>query len=830
MNVRQLLHTLAGRGARADHQAGRTAVSPPLLLEMLEDRTVLSTLGGAALQSVEQLAAAMTSNLTALRSSLLAAAATNAATLATGLNNLGQGAPALAAMVAPAEGMLSWMAGTLQTLSGTTPAEQADSGASSLGGLTALASWITTTRGQLATGDRPIDEVGNNLANPTEGTANTDLLRISPVAYADGISAPSLHNNPSARVISDILNNQADPNDPSQDIQTVDGQNLSDFGYAFGQFIDHDLDLTPTNPNNTLQILADPNDPSQMGNQTFQRSVTDPATGTSTSNPAQQINAVTSYLDLSNVYGSNQTVADALRTFSYGQLKTSPGNMLPYDNLTYFTQAQINALNMANDAQAVPESSLFAAGDVRANENVELTALQTLFVRNHNHIAAELQKEHPTWSDEQLYQEARKINIAEYQYIIYNQYLPDLLGPNALPAYTGYNPNVDPAIATEFSTVAFRFGHSLLSNTIQREGNNGLGIADVDPNGPGIDLAQDFFDPNVLNPQGVVDPLTGHTSSDISAILKGDADGNAQASDLLAINEVRDLLFANGGLQDNGQDLIARDVERARDDGIGSYNQVREAYGLPPVTSFAQITSNVQVQQELQKVYGNVNNIDPFEGGMAEDHMPGSDLGPLFTRIIADQFDRLRAGDRFFYLNEQWTPDELNILRQGTTLAKVIEANTNITNLQSDVFVFKASISGTVLAGGGGGGDKSFSTRGLSGITIQLQDTSGDVLATTVTDAHGHYSFNQQSGPSANPEIAPGVSATGYYVIRLVLPAGFTQTSANPSPILISRGDDNVSGVNLTVTAHGDSDPATSQLVGIALQKEQSSQSSDPTV
>ena len=353
--------------------------------------------------------------------------------------------------------------------------------------------------GSKATGFRPIDEVGNNVANPLLGTAGTDLLRVSPAAYADGISSPSLSQNQSARVISDILNNQADPSNTAQDINTVDAQSLSDFGYAFGQFIDHDLDLTPTDPTQTLQILADPADPSQMGNQTFDRSVFDPSTGTSTSNPRQQTNAVTSYLDLSNVYGGAQPVADALRTFTGGQLKTSPGNMLPYDNLSYFTQSQIDSLNMANDAQAVPESSLFAAGDVRANENVELTALQTLFMRNHNLIAGELQKEHPGWSDEQLYQEARKINIAEYQNIIYSQYLPDLLGPSALPAYTGYNSSVDPAIATEFSTVAFRFGHSLLSSGIERQGNTGQDVLPDDPAGASISLATDFFDPNVLS-------------------------------------------------------------------------------------------------------------------------------------------------------------------------------------------------------------------------------------------------------------------------------------------------------------------------------------------
>lgn len=650
------------------------------------------------------------------------------------------------------------------------------------------------------TGYRPITEVGNNVANPTQGTAGTDLLRVSPVAYADGISSPSLPQNASARVISDILNNQAVPGNITQDIQTVNGDSLSDFGYAWGQFLDHDMDLTPTNPNETLQILADPNDPSQMGNQTFDRSAFDPTTGTSTSNPRQQITAVTAYLDLSQVYGSTDAIADALRTFSGGQLKTSPGGLLPYDNSTYFTPAQLAVINMANDAQAVPTQDLFVTGDVRGNENIELTVLQTLFVRNHNLIASELQQEHPGWSDEQLYQEARKINIAEYQYITYTQYLPDLLGPNALPAYTGYNPNVDAAIATEFSTVAFRFGHSMLSNNIQRQNNSGQNV-NVTGGAP-IDLALDFFDPNLLTNTGAVDPLTGQGSTNIGAVLKGDADGDAQADDLLAINEVRNLLFANGGLQDNGQDLIARDVERARDNGIGTYNQVRVAYGLPAVTSFSQITSNVAVQQELQQAYGSVDNIDPFEGGMAEDHVPGSDLGPLFTRILADQFTRLRSGDRFFYLNEQWNSDELNILFQGDTLAKVIEANTDVTNLQSDVFVFQASIGGTVFSAG----PRNTSTQlpGASGITVQLEDTSGDVLATTVTNAQGRYSFNQLSGPSGNPAIASGVSATGLYNIVLVLPSGERLISPAPGNILISRGGVNVTGVNFVIASNSD--------------------------
>jgi peroxidase len=652
------------------------------------------------------------------------------------------------------------------------------------------------SRALLSGGIESIDGTGNNLTSPLLGSAGTDLLRISPVAYADGVSSPSLPNNPGARVLSDELNSQSSTTDPSEDIATIDQNSLSDFGYAFGQFMDHDMDLTPTSATNLLTILADPNDPSGMGNQTFARSVTDPATGTSTSNPAQQVNAVTSYLDLSQVYGSSTAIADALRTHSGGLLKTSPGNMLPYDNSTYFTTAQLAVINMANDSGAVATQSLFVTGDVRGNENVELTALQTLFLRNHNRIAGELQREHSDWSDERLYQEARKLNIAEYQQIIYTQYLPDLLGPSALPRYTGYKAKVDPAIATEFSTVAFRFGHSLLSSGIERQGNNGQDVLPNDPAGPDISLATDFFDPNVLNPAGVTDPLTGHISTDIDPILKADADGDSQADDLQAVSDVRDLLFGNGGLTDNGQDLIARDIERARDDGIGTYNQVRVAYGLPAVTSFAQISSNVQVQQELQAAYGNVNNIDPFEGGLAEDHVRGSDMGPLFTRILSDQFTRLRDGDRFFYLNESFNSDEQKILGQGSTLGKIIEANTHITNLQQDVFVFRASISGTVSPPVSAG----HRSAGVSGIQVELRDSSGDVVATTTTDSQGFYIFTQLSGPADSQLDASGLSATGTYTVDLVLSHGRHQVSQNPAPITITRGDINVRGVDFTVS------------------------------
>lgn len=643
----------------------------------------------------------------------------------------------------------------------------------------------------------PIGGTGNNVNNPTWGAAGNDLIRLTPAAYANGYSTPSLPQDPSARVVSNLINNQADPADPSQDIATVNQQSLSDFVYSFGQFMDHDMDLTLGNgasdpiPVPVGDPIGGPNDTPLA----FALSNTDPATGTGPGNPAQQINSISSYFDLSQVYGSDVATDNALRTFVGGQMKTSPGGLPPLDNSTYFTTAQLAAINasvggMADDGP-VAQSQMYVTGDSRGNENVELTVLQTLFLDNHNRLAAELQKENPTWTDQQLFDAAREINIAQYQSIIYNEWIPAVLGANALPAYKGYNPNVDASIANEFSTVAFRFGHSLLSGDVERQGNNGQAVA------ADVPLAEDFFDPTILNGEGQpsgTDPVTGLESTDIGAVLKGDADGDAQAEDTQVINEVRDELFNEvvPGVG-YGQDLIALDVQRGRVNGIGSYNEVREAMGLPAVTSFSQITSNVTVQKELEAAYGNVNNIDAFEGGLAEDPVAGSDVGPLFQAIMVNQFTRLRDGDRFFYLNETFTPQEQALFNQGNTLTKVIEANTNITNLQSNVFIFQASIGGTVSMNAGR------HTVGVPGITVQLEDTSGDVLATTTTGKNGQYSFNQLSGPAANVVNSPGVSGTGTYQIVLSLPSWLEQTGPSPGSINITRGGQNVTGVNFNI-------------------------------
>ncbi len=708
-----------------------------------------------------------------------------------------------------------------------------------------------------------IDGIGNNIADPTQGTAGTDLLRLSPAGYrpvengGDGLNTPSLlYGAPDfiagPRLVSNIVSNQATELFGSTDINTVNGKGLSDFSYTFGQFIDHDMSLTPdqggqprpADPNlnrdggNGFPIPKDPLhdglptpgvdgpevvDPIGFNENTlaFSRSVFNPTTGITT--PREQINVSTSYLDLSQIYGSTLTVSDALRTHSGGMMKTSAGadgiigtkdDLLPYLNSTYFTTIQLASLSMANDARQVQSTELFAAGDPRANETTELTALQTLFVRNHNLIARQLAQQNPSkfgfasWTDDNLFNEARKLNIAQYQHIIYDQYLPALLGPDAMPEYTGYKADVDASISTEFSTVAFRFGHSTLNNEVHRDNNDGTGVMNGSTSDGVVLLQHTFFNPNLLKAGGVIDPLTGHISTDIGAVLKGDADHTAQAMDLMAVSSVRNLLFGHGG---QGEDLIARDLWRANDHGIGTYNDLRVAFGLPPITDtnflitdptdgftfvshgFEQISSDVHTQRLLSDAFTGptregflangkfAGDIHPFVAGLAEDHVPGSDMGALFTRILVDQFTRLRDGDRFFYLNESFNSKEKAFLKDGNTLAKVIMANTNITNLQKDVFFFDASISGKVYEAKN---EHSQSGQKIAGITVELLDAlTGNVVATTVTDNRGNYTFN--------------VTSTGNYKIRVVTADG--QEQRNSPTIKIIEGNTKVKKVDIAV-------------------------------
>jgi len=382
-------------------------------------------------------------------------------------------------------------------------------------------------------------------------------------------------------------------------------------------------------------------------------------------NPGQQINDITSYLDGSAIYGSDQNRENALRTFSDGLMKTSPGNNLPLDTANLLVE---------NDTEMLPNTQLFLAGDIRDNENIEITAIQVLMLREHNLIARLIKKEHPELSDEQIFEWARRIVIAEVQEITYNEYLPSLLGPNAqLQPYNGYNDDVNPGIANEFANAAFRgVGHPLVNNEVEFLNSNGKQIAPV------VDLQNAFDNPGVIEKYGA-DPILKFLSTD-----------NSQEVNTGMSSGIRNFLFGEPG--QGGFDLESLDVQRGRDHGLANYNATRKAFGLAPVTSFNQITSNASLTKKLESLYGNVNNIDLLIGGESENHLPDGSVGQLFSTILVNQFERIRDGDKFWY-QRTFSGKALTAL-QATSLADIIARNSSITKLQDNVFFYNPKAKG----------------------------------------------------------------------------------------------------------------------------------------
>ena len=494
---------------------------------------------------------------------------------------------------------------------------------------------------------RTFDGKGNNVSDL--GAAGRPDLRTTTIGYGDGVGSPAGADRLGAREISNLVNAQSDvfPN-PA---------NISSFVWAWGQFIDHDMTLTRSAvPSEDFSIpvpRGDPQfDPGNTGKKVlpFERSEFATVDGI-----RQQLNGNSALLDASMVYGSGQERADALRAFDgTGHLKTGDGNLLPF-----------NVDGLPNQPSRGPVAKFFLAGDVRVNENSGLTALQTLWMREHNFWADSIKAGDPTLDDDGIFFRARAIVGAEIQLITYRDFLPILLGPNALTPYAGYNAAVDPRVALVFSTAAFRVGHTLLPPTLLNFNKQGVQTGE-------IALGSTIFQPNLI------------TNTGIEPYLRGLAKQIPQEIDAYIIDAMRNFVIG-GGAQPRGFDLAALNIQRGRDHGLPGYNQVRIDYGLTPKASFADITSNLDIQAKLASAYSSPDDVDFWVGAISEDHFNGGLVGETVFAISKEQFERTRDGDRYWY--ESYLDPATLATVQGQTLTTIIKRNAAIgRELQDDAF------------------------------------------------------------------------------------------------------------------------------------------------
>jgi Animal haem peroxidase/Cellulose binding domain len=591
-----------------------------------------------------------------------------------------------------------------------------------------------------------LDGGGNNVNNPAFGQSNRPYARVGTAHYADGIGSPQ--TGPNARAASNRIIQDTHQNVFSE-------RRVSQWGWTWGQFLDHTFGLRagdgPTATAFNIPFQAgDPMEDfsSNLGVIAVNRSAQSAGTGTSTANPRQQTNTLPSYIGGNPVYGATNARLDWLRD---GSLDGNPANnqatlMLPNGYLPRKTArgnpAAAPAMDVDGRLLANPNSAA-VAGDARANENIALTATHTLFAREHNRIVGLLPN---TLSQEDRFQIARRVVIAEEQYITYQEFLPAM--GVALPRYTGYKNNINTALSNEFATVGYR-AHSQIHGEFELEVDQGtytaaqlaafeaqgLEVENPSPENPAevaiaIPLNVAFFNPDLLQALGA-----DHMLQAIGAESQYNNDENiddALRSVLFQVPVAGNTDCLDGPTQPECftgvNDLGAIDIQRARDHGIGTYNQLRAAYGLPAQTSFTAITGEatdtfppglnadtpaslevasladidgtpIDLNDEdavantatrdvrrtttaarLRAVYGNTNSIDAFTGMIAEKHVPGAEFGELQLAIWTREFQRLRDGDRFFYGNDQGLSyiQSTYGIDYRHTLRDVILANTDV--------------------------------------------------------------------------------------------------------------------------------------------------------
>ncbi|EEC10299.1 peroxinectin, putative [Ixodes scapularis] len=537
----------------------------------------------------------------------------------------------------------------------------------------------------------------NNLQNREWGKSLTAFERFMPPNYADGLTLPrvSLDGNPlpNPRTISVAADPDGDFPNERNTLMLM----------QFAQFVDHDLTLTGvtrfrngsaitccdeeflTNPTKRhfacMPIDLDANDHfySEFNLRCieFVRSVPAPRPQC-TFGPREQLNQLTAYMDSSNIYGSTEEEAKSLRSFRDGRLAS-----------TFFSRDELLPRQTDGTQECNEQGTdfvCFRAGDERVNEQVSLTAMHTLWLREHNRVAGELHRLNPGWKDEILYQEARRIVAAEFQHICFNEFLPLLLGRKVMEQFDllltpygyshSYDPNLNAGIGNVFATAAYRYGHTLVQGNIELINEDGS----VHKR---IPLAAQFFNPNEIYHPGNLDRF-----------FRGLITQPAQTYDRFVTQQLTNHLYEPIG-QGFGMDLVALNIQRGRDHGIPSYNDWREHCGMSRITDFAQLADIMTPEsaKAFAQVYKYPDDIDLFPAGVNEKSVPGGTLGPTFACLVAEQFRRMKNGDRFWYenggLESSFNEVQIEEIRKAS-LARVICDNSNLNYVQPLVMIREA--------------------------------------------------------------------------------------------------------------------------------------------
>ncbi|MBY0381690.1 MAG: calcium-binding protein [Xanthobacteraceae bacterium] len=635
-----------------------------------------------------------------------------------------------------------------------------------------------------AVGIRDLEGTGNNRAHPEFGSADQPFIRLTDAHY--GAFDPTIGNNAINPLFAGL-----DPRAISNALGTQEAglptsaSGANSLFTAFGQYFDHGLDFLGKGGNGTIAIggAGTVHAPGTDNPDDLTRGSVDSIVD----GVPQHLNKTSPFVDQNQAYGSNELVGQFLREgdghggFSGRLLAGGPDpsnpdfNLLPnlreliqhhWANDTVFTDASlpggsitfreyfaglVDGNGVINETMLPTMTSDFmgsgfallldtnpfinlldhyVAGDGRANENIALTSIHTIWARNHNFHVNGLIEAGFVGTSEELFQAAKLINETEYQRVVFTEFADHLLGGikgDGEHGFDEYHPEVDARISHEFATAAYRFGHSLINQTMT--------VLDAQGHPTSVALFDAFLNPTndtsafPVDPSAFYTPKPGYEQLGINGILGGGVTQAAEEVDVNIVDAVRNDLVRISA------DVFAFDVAREWDVGIGSMNQIRgdlmastdpyvhEAVGfagdLTPyaswedfqarnnlsdavinqfrqaypdlvlaaedIAAFQAINPGIELGGANHDTVKGIDRVDLFVGGLAESHINGGVVGQTFWVILHEQLDRLQEGDRLYYLDRVENLDFYDIVEEQG-FAAIVARNTGLTNLPEDIF------------------------------------------------------------------------------------------------------------------------------------------------
>jgi prostaglandin-endoperoxide synthase 2 len=289
----------------------------------------------------------------------------------------------------------------------------------------------------------------------------------------------------------------------------------------------------------------------------------------------------------------------------------------------------------------------FAVGLEHGNVTIGNTLMNTLFLREHNRVAAVLAAAHPDWDDERLFQTARNVCIVELLKIVIGDYIvhispmpfPLFAEPGMAEGEAWYRTNW---IAVEFALL-YRW-HDLIPSTVTFDGATSGADTLRRNNGLALELG----------------------------IERMCLDASRQKAGRIGLGNTPDFLL----------DVTRRSLLMARTCHLAPYSAYRAHYGLPPMDSFEALTGDPALAERLAALYGSVDRLEWFVGIFAEGYGEADMMGRLLVTMVAnDAFTQALTNpllSKAIYGPETFAPEGLAIIEATNTLADLVTRVTDI--------------------------------------------------------------------------------------------------------------------------------------------------------